>query len=492
LTDGLWRVRTTVITWAHKLQDATGLLTSGSSHLIYSVLGYKFWLSTDTLVICSVGVCVSIFRSYDVRGIYGKDIDEGIMKRIGAAFCKVSTKTIVIANDMRVSSESLKRAFISGCNRQVIDCGRVPLGVGMMHALGKHDFAYITASHMPKEWNGVKFFHKSGIGFHEEENKSVEKIFNDVMPTGKASIKKEDLKSLIDNYKRHVAGKIKIQNKLHVVIDCGNGMASIVAKDIFEDAGCSVESIFDTLDGTFPGRGPDPSESDLNDLKKKTLSADIGIAYDGDGDRMVIVDGKGRKLTPEQTSYLILLEAVKNKGPIVANVECTRLIDDIAKKFNKKVIRVPVGHTFMMQAVDENKACFGIEVSGHYTLPYMAPIDDSLMVSIYAAAVLSRQDKKLSEIVDSIKTYPFGRTNFDCDDKRKFIVIEKLRAKFKKDYKNVTTMDGVRVDFPDGWILVRASNTSPTIRLTVEAENKKEFETLKKKFSEVVSKEIKN
>ena len=126
MTDGLWRVRTTVITWAHKLQDATGLLTSGSSHLIYSVLGYKFWLSTDTLVICSVGVCVSIFRSYDVRGIYGKDIDEGIMKRIGAAFCKVSTKTIVIANDMRVSSESLKRAFISGCNRQVIDCGRVP------------------------------------------------------------------------------------------------------------------------------------------------------------------------------------------------------------------------------------------------------------------------------------------------------------------------------------------------------------------------------
>ena len=433
---------------------------------------------------------MSIFRSYDVRGIYGKDIDEGIMKRIGAAFCKVSTKTIVVANDMRVSSESLKQAFISGFNGTVIDCGCVPLGAGMMHALGKYDYAYVTASHLTKEWNGIKFFHKSGIGFYENENKKIEELFKETVPRGKPVVKREVTKKILDDYKKYILGKIKINKKLIVAIDCGNGMASVVARQVFEEAGFVVNIIFDKLDGTFPERGPDPSDSDLNELSKKAQSADMGIAYDGDGDRMVIVDNNGMRLTPEQTSYFILLEAVKNSGPIVANVECTRLIDDIAKKFNKKVIRVPVGHTFLMQAVDKHKACFGVEVSGHYTLPYMAPIDDSLMVSIYAAAVLSKQNKSLSEIIKGVKNYPFGRIGMDCSDAKKFKIVENLKTKFKKEYEKVTTLDGVRVDFPGGWVLIRASNTSSMIRLTVEAEGKKTFERLKKKFSEVLKKEI--
>ncbi len=436
-------------------------------------------------------IIMSIFRSYDIRGIYGKDLDENIMKRIGATFSSISTETIAVASDMRISSPSLKKAFIEGCNKKIIDCGCVPLGVGMIHALGKHDYAYITASHMPKEWNGVKFFHKNGIGFAESENKKISQLFSTIRAKGHPEIVQENVTKLLDNYRKYIREKIKIGRKICVVLDCGNGMAGVVAKQLFSDSGFDVETIYEKLDGTFPNRGPEPSEDELKELRKKSKSADIGIAYDGDGDRMLLVDNLGRKLTPEQASYLVLLGAVNEKGPIVANVECTRLIDDIAKKIGKKIIRVPVGHTFLMQAVSENKACFGMEVSGHYALPYMAPIDDSLMVSIYAAAVLSKQNKKLSEIIDTIKTYPFERVNLECDDEKKFIIINNLKQKFRKEYKNVTTMDGVRVDFPNGWVLIRASNTTPLIRLSIEAEDEKTLKILKKNFSLVLQEEIK-
>ncbi len=434
---------------------------------------------------------MSIFRSYDVRGIYGKDIDEAIMRRIGAAFSKVSTKTVAVASDMRLSSASLKRSFIDGCSADVIDCGCIPLGVGMLHSLGKYDYAYVTGSHLPKEWNGVKFFHSSGIGFRESENESIEKLFLSARAakTNK-KIETPNVNQLLERYKKYAAGKVKIGRPLHVVLDCGNGMASIVAKGMFTEAGFSTESIFDKLDGTFPNRDSDPKEDSLEKLRKKAMSADIGIAYDGDGDRMVIVDETGRKLTPEQISYLILLGAGKHRGPVIANVECTRAIDVIAKKFGKQVIRVPVGHTFLMEGVYKHKACFGAESAAHYALPYMAPFDDSLIVSIFAAAVLSQQDKPLSQIANEVKEYPFERVNFECDDKRKFVIVENLRRSFKKKYKNVTTLDGVRVDFPDGWVLVRASNTSPFVRLTVEAEDEKTLKRLKDNFSDILRREI--
>ena len=434
---------------------------------------------------------MTIFRSYDVRGVYGRDIDEDIMRRIGAAFSKFSTKTVAVACDMRLSSESLKRAFIDGCSVDVIDCGCLPLGVGMLHALHKNDYAYITGSHLPAEWNGVKFFHKSGIGFHERENKEIEKTFMIIRAkkSGK-NVEKADRKALLESYKKYAANNIRPGKALHVVLDCGNGMASVVAKEMFAGVGFNVESIFDTLDGAFPNRDSDPDGDALERLKKKVLSADIGIAYDGDGDRMVLLDETGRKLTPEQVSYLVLLGAGRQAGPVVANVECTRAIDDIAKKFGKRVVRVPVGHTFLMEGVERHKACFGAESAAHYALPCMAPFDDSMLVSIFAASVLSNQGKKLSQIADEVKAYPFERVSFECPDSRKFIVVENLRRQFEKDYGNVTTLDGVRIDFPDGWVLVRPSNTSPFIRLTAEAENIKILKRLKEKFSSLLVQEI--
>lgn len=433
---------------------------------------------------------MGIFRSYDVRGIYGKDINEDIMRRIGASFAQVTGKAIAVGNDGRTSSLSLKKAFIEGFGKEVLDVGTVPLGAGMMYVINRYDFAFITASHLGKEWNGVKFFHKNGVGFMEDENNRIGKLFEKAKPSGKTVVKKVGDNDILNFYIDYVVKKVKSAGPLDVVLDCGNGMASGFALPLFKKAGFSAVSMFDRVDGNFPNRDPDPAEDPLTELKKKVVSADIGIAYDGDGDRMVLVDETGRKLTPEQTSYLILSEAVKFSGPIIANVECTRLIDDVARKFGKKIVRVPVGHTFLMEAVQKQNACFGVEVSGHYALPFMAPVDDSLMVSVFAAFVLSKQKRKLSEIVNEIKLYPFERVSVECDDEKKFDVVNSLKAKFKKEYKNVTTMDGVRVDFPDGWILIRPSNTAPLIRLSVEGNDKKSFERLKKEFTAVLKEAI--
>jgi len=433
---------------------------------------------------------MSIFRSYDIRGLYGTDLTEDVMRRIGAAFAQVSTKMVTLAGDGRTSSLSLKKAFAEGFGRESVDVGTVPMGVGMLQALGKNDYAYITGSHLSKEWNGVKFFHKNGLGFIDSENAEIAKIYKTVGITHRGASSKADTKKAIDDYVKYGAARAAPQKKIDVVLDCGNGAAGLAAKLLFTKAGFNTKAIFENIDSRFSGRGPDPMEDPLNELRKRSASADIGVAYDGDGDRMVIVDDKGRKLTPEQASYLILLDAVKRPGPVIANVECTRMIDDVAKKFGKTVIRVPVGHTFLMDAVHKHAACFGIEVSGHYAVPYMAPFDDSLLVSLYAASVLSRQTRPLSQIIDEIKTYPFGRMSVSCHDDKKFAVVERLKKQLTKEYELVSTLDGVRVDFPDGWILIRASNTGPLIRLTVEGSDSRAYDRLKKEFEHTLNEEV--
>src|SRR3989344_1392793 len=434
-----------------------------------------------------------IFRSYDVRGVYGKDIDEEIMSSIGKAFGTYIKKDVAVGCDVRLSSESLKKAFIDGCisaGINVIDIGVMPLGSAVFYGWQNScEVAYITASHLSKEWNGVKFFNSSGIGFMEEENFKIRDIFmKGVFDEGKGKLKKEDSKKIISGYVSFLHGKVKPKRKITVALDCGNGCASLLVPKLFAD-GFSIIPIFDNPDGSFPGRGPDPQENEVNELKKE--KADIGIAYDGDGDRMVVVDDLGRKLSPEQISFFILSDLLKaEKKPVVANVECTQLLDDIAQRFGVPLIRVNVGHTFLMEGVTKNNACYGVEVAGHYALPSIVPFDDAIAISYFVSCLLSKKEKKLSEIINEIPHYPFSRINFFCEDDKKFAVVEKLKKTFSEKYDNVSAIDGVRVDFEDGWILVRASNTELKLRLTIEAKTEKRFEELKKEFVGIIEKEI--
>jgi len=312
-----------------------------------------------------------------------------------------------------------------------------------------------------------------------------------LLEEGEGKVERIDTNDVLNEYVDFLLSKIKPKSRLKIVIDCGNGAAGVVARKLFEKAGFEVEVVFEEPDGNFPNRSPDNFEDPLTEAKKRVKEADFGIAYDGDGDRIVIIDRNGNVLTPEQTSYIILDELLKEQeGPVVANVECTKAIDVIAEKFGREVRRVRVGHTFLMDAVQKFRASFGIERAGHYVIPSIFPADDSLAVSYYFACVLSGKSENLSGIVRKIPSYPFQRINFDCDDDKKFLVIEKLKGRMTKEYKDVNTLDGVRVNLENGWALVRASNTSPLIRLTVEGKNEKDFESIRERFSGIVREAI--
>jgi phosphomannomutase len=440
---------------------------------------------------------MSIFRSYDIRGIYGKDLTDEIMKGIGNALGNHLKSDVVLARDCRLSSPRLRDAFIKGfleTGWNVIDAGELPLGTGMFYGWKtKRAFAYITGSHIPKEWNGIKFFHANGIGFIEEENVRVRDLYmkGPVLSSKPGKVLKPEWNA-VEEYKKYLVSKIRVNRRLKVVIDSGNGMAGMIAPDMFRRAGFEVDSVFEKLDGNFPGRGPDPMESPLEELRKKVRKADIGIAYDGDGDRLTIIDGKGNRLTTEQVSCFIMSELLKKeKGPVIANVECTKVVDELAAKFRHGVKRIKVGHTFLMDAVKETKACFGVELSGHFVIPSLVPFDDSLAVSLYLAATLSGRNRTLNEEVKDIPVYPFERVNLECPDQKKFEVVEKLKKEVAK-YGKVNLLDGIRVDMDNGWALIRPSNTGPIIRLTVEGETDKDKEEIKRIFSGILQKGIKD
>jgi phosphomannomutase len=439
-----------------------------------------------------------IFRSYDIRGIYGKDLDESVMVDIGKAFgVFIPKKEAVIARDVRLSGQLLEDAFISGflsTGKNIEEIGILPLGVAMFHAWkNKKYLAYITASHLPKEWNGAKFFHSNGTGFVEKENLKVKKIFlSKKFLHGQGKKTKTDNASIIDLYKKQVMKYAMPEKKMKIVIDCGNGCAGLVAPPLFEAAGFDVVNIYKEPDGNFPNRLPDPIDEELFMLKQTAKKTDFGIGFDGDADRMAMVSGMGKTLTPEEASYIILTELLKKHGgPIIANVECSRVIDKIANEFKREVIRVPVGHTFMMEAAHKNHAVFGVEPSRHYIIPSLFPFDDSLAISYYAACVLSKRNQNLAEIAETIPKMISERFTYTCPDSKKFILVENLKKVLKAEYDKVNTMDGVRVDLDSGWVLIRAANTSPVIRMTIETDTIKDFGELKVMFLNLLEKHMK-
>jgi phosphomannomutase len=434
----------------------------------------------------------NIFRSYDIRGIYGEDINEIISKGIGNALGRYSKEDIVVAIDMRKSSGKMKPDFIEGITssgKNVLDIGLVPLGAAVFFAWkNRKTLAYMTASHLPSEWAGIKFFHSDGTGFMESENYSIRNMFlgkEFFVYEKKGEIEEISNRKIIEEYINYLLSKIKLNKKLKINIDCGNGMSSLLAPELFRKAGCEVDVIYGDLDEKTE-RNPEPNLDPLIELTNKTKGADIGIAYDGDADRMILVSDKGEILTPEKTSFLIL-SSIEEEGPVVANVECSKTLDKISKK---EIIRIPVGHTFLADYASKKKACFGVESSGHYIIPSVVPYDDALAVSFFACYAVAKSGKKLSEIVKDVPVYPFERVNVECDDGKKFDVIKNLKQKFSEKYENISTMDGIRIELESGWVLIRASNTSPIIRLTVEAYDKKNLEKLRDLFKRELEKTI--
>lgn len=438
-----------------------------------------------------------IFRSYDIRGIYGSDLTDEIAEKIGTAIANYLGGDIAIARDMRNSSEAVMKRVAAGIikgGRNVFDLGLLPFGAGMFYAWKrKLAFIHITASHLPKEWGGIKIFHSSGTSLIDKEIAKLREMVlsGKLSASGGGKILPVDNKIALGEYRGFLASKLKPAKRMCVVIDCGNGMSGLIARELFESAGFDVKIMFEKLDGAFPNRSSEPTEESLTALKN-SVSNCIGIAYDGDADRAVFVDERGRVLKAEQLAAVMIEDLSKSiKGPVVANVECTRTIDEVAKKFSLDIERIRVGHPYLVGESLRMKAIIGVEDSGHFILPFLLPFGDAVAASLYAACVLSRTGRQLADIVDALPSYASRKRKFECSDKSKFAVVENLTVAMKKEYKNISTIDGVRVDMPKGWALIRPSNTEPIIRMTLEAVDEKELAAMEKKFAAMLSAEIK-
>ena len=450
----------------------------------------------------------TIFRAYDIRGVYGKTIDEEVMRGIGRAVGTIMLRRgmgseILIGNDIRASSPALSAAFVEGVRLMgvnVTDVGTASFGAAVF-AGWKKKFditAYVTASHNPPEWNGIKFFDKSGVGFFEEVNMEIGRIVmeNDFeKPAAAAGIlSKADAKP---EYLGHLKSIFVFKKPLKAVIDCGNGSTSLVARTVFAMfPQIDADIIFDDVDPMFPARGADIEKENVQKLRERVVAtgADIGVAFDGDGDRVNVVDDRGDIVTMDQLLTMIGEDMLKGKNGrhVVANVECSMLLEKLLAPMGAKVVRVPVGHTFMMQAAQKYDAVLGGESSYHCVIPSYMPFDDAMVAALKVIEVLSNRDEKLSAIVAMMPVFTKERVNINCPDGTKFKVLGRLKDKFAANFEEsrLNTMDGVRVEMDDGWALIRCSNTSPMIRVTVEAVDAAALERIKSEFIGYLNEEI--
>jgi phosphomannomutase len=441
---------------------------------------------------------MNIFRAYDIRGVYGKDLTYEIMTRIGEAAGTCCPGTFTVGRDFREHGEHLEKAFVSGLirtgsNAELVGTCPASLCVFANWKMRNDTTAYITASHLPAEWNGIKFFHRDGVGFFESENKKLGEISSsENFKTGNGSAKKSV--GMDEEYANFVAERIKPETT-NVVADFGNGAACLLVPKILKKIGVNASFLFDWPDPTFSNRDPEPKPESLTALSKKVMKekADLGIGFDGDGDRAMFVDDTGRVIMTEQAAILFIRDIMKTqRGPVVANIECSNIIDEEVKKYEEIVFRIPVGHTFLVQETKKHNAVFGVEKSGHICVPKFFWFDDAIINSIYMTEIVSNLEDKLSKVVNELPTRFFERIEIPCSDETKFKVIEKIREEAMQVYENVNTIDGAKIIFPDSWALIRASNTSPELRLSIEAQDRKRITELKKEMGKLIDRIVPN
>jgi phosphomannomutase/phosphoglucomutase len=431
-----------------------------------------------------------IFRAYDIRGIFDKDLTEEVATQIGAAFAQfLDDKTVAIGRDVRISGEKLRDALVSGlvtrCN--VTDVGVVPtpLLYFALNRLQKDAGIMVTASHNPPQWNGLKAFRGQKGSIYGKDMEKIKQYAKNVDPKklGKRHGKAVSHDGVISEYQDFVKSKIKLEKKLKVVADTANGTCGLVAPALFEMLGCDALTLNKEPDGTFPAHLPVPKEETLGELMKEVVrnKADFGVGYDGDGDRAVFIDEKGNLIPGDLTLLIFAKDILQNNrgGKVVYELSCSMAVEEYVKKLGGIPLVERVGHTYIMDKMIGEKALLGGEKSSHFYFADVYGMDDGVYASMKLAEILSKSDEKLSEMVAALPQYPsVYEKNFECSDTRKFKVIENVRKQFKRYGLETLDIDGVKLIEEDGWVILRASNTEPVIRISAEARTKEKLKKL--------------
>ncbi len=421
-----------------------------------------------------------IFREYDIRGKVSEDFPEHIVIKLGKAFGtfikRAGGTEIAVSGDIRLTTPELIIQFKSGVistGIDVINLGILPTPVNYysMFHLGVFGAVQITGSHNPPEFNGFKMSLNKKPVFGDDIQTLYALINNNDFDEGEGT---EARYKILNEYNYMIKDKITIEKPMKVVMDCGNAAAAINAPEVFKSLGIELKELFCEPDGTFPNHHPDPTvEENLKDLiyEMKTGEYDVGLAFDGDADRVGVVDEKGEILWADQLMSIFLPEIIENGETILFDVKCSQALEDMINRHNGKPFMWKTGHSLIKQKMVELECKFGGEMSGHifFADDYYG-YDDALYVAARLVQLLSRTQRTLSELKAEIPVYystPEMRMEAE-NDQMKFMISNKAVEYFSQNYDCIT-VDGVRIKFGDGWGLVRASNTQPVIVCRFEA-----------------------
>ncbi len=440
-----------------------------------------------------------MFREYDIRGITGKDLNEDdvmlIGKGVGTFLKERGRVNLSVGRDCRLTSDLYSEKIIqglmsTGCN--VVDIGLCPTPVfyfSIKH-LALEGGVMVTASHNPKEYNGFKLCIDSDSIHGKDIQKILAIINNRSFAQGNGSLSTADV---IPHYKEYLLKNINIPGKIKVGIDAGNGTAGVIAVPVLKNLGCEVYDIFCDMDGTFPNHEADPTVAkNMKDLialvKDKNL--DLGIGYDGDGDRIGVVDEKGNMIFGDQLMIIFSREILSRKpgSTFISEVKCSKTMYDDIEKHGGRAIMWKTGHSLIKKKMKEEKAELAGEMSGHmfFSDRYLG-FDDATYASCRLIEILAGSKKKISELLSDIpKTYATPEIRVECPDNKKFSVVKKVTEHFREKY-NIIDIDGVRVLFDDGWGLVRASNTQPALVLRFEAMSEKRLSEIRNLIESVLA-----
>jgi len=441
-----------------------------------------------------------LFGSSGVRGLANIDLTPLLACKVAAASAMhAKAKRAVVAKDTRVSGDMIEAALVAGlmsCGTEVLLLGRVPTPVCAYatKTLGADVGFMLTASHNPPQYNGIKVFNNNALSYTDADQEAVEKIIsqNQFAFADWRALGNTVTIDATQPYMDMVHKAVSLKKQWRVIVDPGCGAAFSLAPTMLKSLGCKVTALNAQPDGHFPARKSEPNAETLQDLSKtvKALGADIGIAFDGDADRVAFIDENGVFVNFDRSLAAYGAFALKRNGggTVVTNVEASMCVETMAEKYGGKVTRTRVGDIYVSEAIERDGAVFGGEPCGAWVHPkqHLCP-DGPLSAALFLSA-LEEVDKTVSEFVEEAPEYITMRENFVCNE-AKYSIVEKLGNSLKEafpGYTDFSTVDGVRLALKDGWLLVRASGTEPLIRLTVEGATHKAAKDITQKASALI------
>ncbi len=446
-----------------------------------------------------IGIDASIFRAYDIRGVVDKTLTVGAVRQIGRAIGSEALQrgrdSIVVGRDGRLSGPALSEALIegitsTGCNVKDIGCVPTPVLYFAAHYLDTQSGVVVTGSHNPPDYNGLKIVIDGETLSGQSIQDLRERIEDSNFISGQGSV---EAINVVPDYIERIRGDVSLERPLKVVVDCGNGVAGGVVPELLGALGCEVTELFCEVDGNFPNHHPDPSKAEnLKDLISavQDRAADIGLAFDGDGDRLGVVTSAGTIIWPDRVLMLYAKDILQRNpgGQIIYDVKCTRFLDAIIREHGGKPLMWKTGHSFIKAKIKETGALLAGEMSGHiFIKERWYGFDDGLYAGARLLEILAKDPRSSADIFadlpDSVNT---PELNVAMQEGEPPVFIERLLENAHFEGASISTIDGLRADFEDGWGLVRASNTTPVLVLRFEADNDAALQRIMGEFRRVM------